>query len=96
MKDGAQLINLDQFKSIGTHGIVLFGNGNKRRESFDAVYSEQVSTTLNYLEHFLVLACTITGCTSIPAFASFLELQVSMPQQLKKKKNDKIVLSAKS
>ena len=51
---------------------------------------------LNYLEHFLVLACTITGCTSIPAFASFLELQVSMPQQLKKKKNDKIVLSAKS
>ena len=38
------------------------------------------------LEHFLVLACTITGCISIPAFASLFELQVSMPQQLRKKR----------
>ena len=27
---------------------------------------------LNYLQHFLVLACTITVCISISAFAPFL------------------------
>ena len=32
----------------------------------------QVSTTLNYIEHFLTLASTITGCISISAFASLL------------------------
>ena len=28
MKDGAYAINLDEFKSIGTHWIVLYVNGN--------------------------------------------------------------------
>ena len=41
---------------------------------------KNVCTTLNYSEHFLILASTITGYISISAFASFLvflyELQV--------------------
>ena len=34
--------------------------------------STNVSTTLNYIEHFLILAFTITGCISISSFASLL------------------------
>ena len=33
---------------------------------------KKICTTLNYNEHFLILASTITGCISISAFASFL------------------------
>ena len=33
---------------------------------------KKVCTTLNYIEHFLVLALTITGCISNSAFASLL------------------------
>ena len=32
----------------------------------------KVYTTLNYIEHFLILASTITACISISAFASLL------------------------
>ena len=31
---------------------------------------KRVCTTLNYTEHFLILASTITGCILISAFAS--------------------------
>ena len=33
---------------------------------------KRVSTTLNYIEHFFILASTITGCISISAFASLI------------------------
>ena len=33
---------------------------------------KNVYTTLNYIEHFLILASPITGCVSISAFASLL------------------------
>ena len=33
---------------------------------------KKVCTTLNYIEHFLILASTITGCISISGFASLL------------------------
>ena len=29
IKDGAYVINLDEFKSVGTHWITLYVNGNK-------------------------------------------------------------------
>ena len=38
IKDGAYLINLDEFKSIKTHWIALYVNGNNRRASYDAIY----------------------------------------------------------
>ena len=33
---------------------------------------KKVCTTLNYIEHFLILASTITGCISVSAFASLI------------------------
>ena len=33
---------------------------------------KKVCIALNYIEHFLILASTITGCISVSAFASFL------------------------
>ena len=38
IKDGAYVINPDKYKSIGTHWIALYVNGNNRRESYDAKY----------------------------------------------------------
>ena len=37
---------------------------------------KKVYTALNYMEHFLILASTITGCISISAFASLLGIPV--------------------
>ena len=39
---------------------------------------KMVCTTLNYIEHFLVLASTITGCISISAFASLLSIFIGL------------------
>ena len=35
---------------------------------------KKVCTTLNYIEHFFILASTVTGCISISAFASLLSI----------------------
>ena len=37
---------------------------------------KKVCTTLNYIEHFLILASTITGCISISAFASLVGIPI--------------------
>ena len=39
---------------------------------------KKVCTTLNYVEHFLILAFTITGCISAYAFASLLCIPVGI------------------
>ena len=38
IKDGSYVINLDEFKSIGTHWIASSVTGNNSRTSYDAVY----------------------------------------------------------
>ena len=38
IKDGTYVINLDEYKSIVTHWIALYMNGNKRKASYDAIY----------------------------------------------------------
>ena len=38
IKHGANLINLDAFKSIGAHWTALYVNGNNRKASYDAIY----------------------------------------------------------
>ena len=43
---------------------------NKKHEKFCA--------TINYVEHFLILACTITGCISISAFTSLLVIPIGI------------------
>ena len=39
---------------------------------------KKVSTSLNYIEHFLILASTITGCISISAFTSLIGIPVGI------------------
>ena len=42
VKDGLYVINLDEFKSIGTHWITLCVNGINRRASYDAIYFDSL------------------------------------------------------
>ena len=44
---------------------------------------QKVCTTLNYIEHFLLLASTITGCISISAFASLLGIPIEITSSAK-------------
>ena len=39
---------------------------------------KKVCTTLNYIEHFLILASAITGCISISAFASLIGIPIGI------------------
>ena len=39
---------------------------------------ERVWTTLNYIEHFLTMASTITGCISISVFTSFIGIPIGI------------------
>ena len=39
---------------------------------------KKICTTLNYIEHFLILASTITGCISISAFASLIRIPIGI------------------
>ena len=45
-KDGAYVINLNEFKSIGTHWIALFVNGNDGRTSCDEIYFQSFGVAL--------------------------------------------------
>ena len=38
IKDGAYVINLDEYKSVRTHWIALYVNGNNGGASYDATY----------------------------------------------------------
>ena len=48
IKDGAYVINLDEFESIGTHWIALYLNGNNKRASYDTIYFDSFG-----VEHIL-------------------------------------------
>ena len=39
---------------------------------------KKVCITLNYIEHFLILASTISGCVSISAFASLVGIAIGI------------------
>ena len=39
---------------------------------------KKVCTTLNYIEHFLILPSTITRCISISAFASLIGIPIGI------------------
>ena len=40
---------------------------------------KKVCTTISYIEHFLFLAFTITGCVSISVFASLIGIPIRIP-----------------
>ena len=44
---------------------------------------KKVCATLNYIEHLLILASTVTGCVSISAFADFVGISASSAVGLK-------------
>ena len=39
---------------------------------------KKICTTLNYIEHFLILASAITGCVFISAFASLIGIPIGI------------------
>ena len=39
---------------------------------------KKVCTTVNYIQHFLILGCTITGLVSISAFASLVGIPIGI------------------
>ena len=39
---------------------------------------KNISTTLNYIEHFIILASTITGCISISAFTPLVCIPIGI------------------
>ena len=39
---------------------------------------KKICTTLNYIKHFLILASTNTGCSSIFAFASMIGIRIGI------------------
>ena len=41
---------------------------------------KKVCAALNYIENFLILAATVTGCISIPAFASLVGILIGIMQ----------------
>ena len=68
VKDGAQVINLDEFKSIGTHWIVLYVNGNKTIY-FDSFGVEHV---LKEIKKFIGNKNTINNIYRIQAYDSMM------------------------
>ena len=48
---------------------------------------KNVCATLNYIEHFLILAYTATGCISISAFASLIAIPIVITKFCKGIKN---------
>ena len=39
---------------------------------------KKIGKTLDYIEHLLILVCTVTGCGSISAFASLVDISVGV------------------
>ena len=44
---------------------------------------KKVCTTLDYIEHFLILASTITGCVSVFAFTSLIGIPIGITSSAK-------------
>ena len=67
-KSRIQIKNIDKARNYFLEGIEQ--NEMKSRKH------KKICTTLNYIEHFLILASTITGCISISAFTSLLDISI--------------------
>ena len=68
IKDGAYVINLDEFKSIGPHWIVLYGNGNNIIY-FDSFGVEHI---LKEIKKFVGNKNNITNIYRIQAYDSIM------------------------
>ena len=54
----------------------------KQRELMSRKH-KKVSTTLNYIEHFFILSSTVSGCISISAFVSLLDISIGITSSTK-------------
>ena len=61
----------------------LFNWRNNRNELISKKH-KKVSTTLNYIENFLISTSTITGCVSVSAFASLVGIPIGELRVLQK------------
>ena len=74
MMDGEYVINIHKFKSIGTHWIALYVNGNNRRASCDAIYfdSFEVEHIPEEIKKFIGNKNIITNICRIQAYDSIM------------------------
>ena len=42
IKDGAFIINLDEYETVGSHWIALYVNDDNRRASYDTIYFDSI------------------------------------------------------
>ena len=70
MEDGAYVIKVDEYKSIGIHWIALDVNGTNRRASYDAIYFDilRVEQILKEIEKFKRNKNIITNICRIQAY----------------------------
>ena len=61
----------------------LFNWRNNRNELISTKH-KKVSTTLNYIENFLISTSAITGCVSVSAFASLVGIPIGELRVLQK------------
>ena len=65
-----------RFKKIDETGNYFIEEINKNE--LMSKKHKKICSTLNYIEHFLILSSTITGCVSISAFASFVSIPIGI------------------
>ena len=77
IKDGAYIKNLDEYKSIRTHWIAFYMNGNNSRASYDAIYFhgfevEQIPKEINTFPKVIGNKNIITNIYKIKAYNSIM------------------------
>ena len=72
MSQECRLKNIDETRNYFLEEI--------KKNEFMNKKHKKVCTSLNYIEHFLVLASTITGCVSVSAFAFLIGIRIRVLQ----------------
>ena len=49
-----------------------------RHYSIEEINRNELMSILNYIEHFVILASTITGCVSVSSFASLVVIPIGI------------------
>ena len=57
IKDGAYVINLDEYESIGTHWIVLYVNGNNNAIYFEFLKNKNIITNIYRIQAYNSIMC---------------------------------------
>ena len=74
IKDGAYVMNLYEYESIGTHWTALYVNGNNRRASYDAIYFDSfgVEQIPKEIKKFIGNKSIVTNIYRIQACVSII------------------------